>query len=131
VKQTPNSIGYIELIYAVQNKIPYGKVKNSAGNFVKADLMSVTAAAASVAKQMPEDFRVSITNAPGPDAYPIASFTYLLIPSKIANPAKKQAITEFLKWMLSEGQGMTEQLTYSKLPAEVVAMEEKAIGAIE
>jgi len=131
VKQTPNSIGYVELIYAVQNKIPYGNVKNSAGNFVKADLVSVTAAAAGAAKDMPEDFRVSITNAPGMDAYPIASFTWLLIPSKIEDQAKKKAITDFLQWMLSEGQATAEQLSYARLPSEVVAQEQKAIGAIE
>jgi len=131
VKQTPNSIGYVELVYAVQNKIPYGKVRNSAGNFVKADLTSVTAAAAGAAKAMPEDFRVSITNAPGPDAYPIATFTWLLIPSKIEDPAKKKALTEFLQWMLVDGQATAEALSYAKLPAEVVAMEQKAIGAIE
>jgi phosphate transport system substrate-binding protein len=131
IKQTPNSIGYIELIYAVQNKIPYGMVRNSAGQFVKADLMSVTAAAAGVAKQMPEDFRVSITNAPGTDAYPISSFTWLLIPAKIEDQAKKTAITDFLQWMLTDGQSMVEALSYAKLPQEVVAMEQKAIGAIE
>jgi phosphate transport system substrate-binding protein len=106
-------------------------VQNSAGNFVKADLMSVTAAAAGAAKQMPEDFRVSITNAAGADAYPISSFTWLLIPSKIEDQTKKKALTEFLKWMLVEGQNMAEQLSYAKLPSEVVAMEQKTIGAIE
>jgi phosphate transport system substrate-binding protein len=131
VKQTPNSIGYVELVYAIQNKIPYGKVRNGAGNFVKADLTSVTAAAAGAAKQMPEDFRVSITNAPGPDAYPIATFTWLLIPSKIEDPAKKQALTDFLQWMLTDGQSMAEALSYAKLPPEVIAMEKQAIGAIQ
>ena len=96
VKQTPNSIGYVELIYAVQNKMPYGKVKNAAGEFVLADLAGVTAAAAGAAKDMPDDFRVSITNAPGKGAYPISTFTWLLIPEKIADPAKKKAITDFL-----------------------------------
>jgi phosphate transport system substrate-binding protein len=131
VKQTPNSIGYIELIYAVQNKIPYGKVRNSEGNFVKANLHSVTAAAAGTVKQMPEDFRVSITNAPGADAYPIATFTWLLIPAKIEDPVKKKAITEFLQWMLTDGQAVAEALSYAKLPAEVVALEQHAITAIE
>src|ERR1700689_5325262 len=92
VKQTPNAIGYIELIYAVQNNIPYGKVQNAAGNFVKADLASVTAAAAGAAKYMPEDFRVSITNAPRPTSYPISSFTWLLIPSKIPHATKRDSI---------------------------------------
>jgi phosphate transport system substrate-binding protein len=90
VKQTPNSIGYVELIYALQNKMAYGSVRNAAGVFLKADLDSVTEAAASAAKSMPADFRVSITNAPGKKAYPIASFTYLLIPSKIDDPAKRK-----------------------------------------
>ena len=89
VKQTPNSIGYVELIYAVQNSIPYGSVKNSSGAFIKADLASVSAAAAGAAKDMPEDFRVSITNAPGKNAYPISSFTWLLVPQKI--PGRSQA----------------------------------------
>ncbi len=98
VKQTPNSIGYVELIYAIQNKMPYGKVRNAAGTFVKADLKSVTAAAASAT--MPDDFRVSITNPPGKDAYPISSFTWLLVPAKIQDPQKRKIITDFLRWML-------------------------------
>jgi phosphate transport system substrate-binding protein len=131
IQQTPNSLGYVELIYAIQNNMPYAKVENSSGKFVKADLMSVTAAAAGAAKQMPEDFRVSITNPPGAEAYPIASFTWLLIPSKIQDEAKKKAIKDFLQWMLTDGQNMVEALSYAKLPSEVVAMEQKTIGAIE
>ncbi|HEY2382938.1 MAG TPA: phosphate ABC transporter substrate-binding protein PstS [Terriglobia bacterium] len=131
VKQTPNSIGYVELTYALTNKMPYGKVKNPAGTFLKADLASVTAAAASAAKQMPADFRVSITNAAGKDAYPIASFTWLLIPSKIQDPAKKKAITDFVQWMLGDGQNMVEALSYAKLPKEVVAMEKKALSKVQ
>jgi phosphate transport system substrate-binding protein len=131
VKQTPNSIGYVELIYAVQNKMTYGRVRNSAGSFVKADLASVTAAAAGAAKQMPADFRVSITNAAGKDAYPISSFTWLLIPSKIQDQTKKKAIKDFLQWMLNDGQNMAEALSYARLPKEVVAMELKAIAGIE
>jgi phosphate transport system substrate-binding protein len=131
IKQTPNSLGYVELIYAIQNNMPYGKVHNSSGKAVKADLMSVSAAAAGAAKQMPEDFRVSITNAPGDDAYPISSFTWLLIPSRIQDETKKKAIKEFLQWMLTDGQNMVEALSYAKLPSEVVAMEQKTIGAIE
>ena len=92
VKQTPNSIGYVELIYAVQNKMRYGKVQNAAGKFIKADLASVSAAAAGAAKTMPDDFRVSITNAPGATAYPISSFTWLLIPVQIQDAAKREAI---------------------------------------
>jgi phosphate transport system substrate-binding protein len=131
VKQTPNSIGYVELIYAIQNKLGYGKVRNASGAFLKADLASVTAAAAGAAKQMPEDFRVSITNGAGKDAYPIASFTWLLIPSKIPEPAKKKAIKDFLNWMLGEGQNSVEALSYAKLPKEVVAMEKKAISKVD
>jgi phosphate transport system substrate-binding protein len=130
VKQTPGAIGYVELIYAIQNNMPYGKVRNSSGVFVKADLASVTAAAAAAAKSMPDDFRVSITNAPGKDAYPISSFTWLLVPTKIDDPAKKTAIVNFLRWMLKDGQGMVEALSYAKLPKEVVARETKAISQV-
>ena len=131
VKQTPNSIGYVELIYAVQNSIPYGAVKNSSGNFVKADLASVSAAAAGAAKDMPDDFRVSITNAPGKTAYPISTFTWLLVPEKIQDGAKRDAIKGFLKWMLADGQGYAEQLSYAKLPKEVVEKEKKAINSVQ
>jgi phosphate transport system substrate-binding protein len=130
IKQTPNSIGYVELIYAVQNKMTSGKVKNAAGEFIQASLASVTAAAAGM-KDMPEDFRVSITNAPGKGVYPISSFTWLLIPSKIADPTKKKAITDFLSWMLADGQKMTEALAYAPLPKAVVTKEMKAISKIQ
>jgi phosphate transport system substrate-binding protein len=131
VKQTPNSIGYVELIYAVQNNIPYGTVKNSSGNFVKADLASVTAAASGAAKEMPDDFRVSITNAPGKVAYPISSFTWLLIPQKFQDAGKRDAVKGFLKWMLADGQESVEALSYAKLPKEVVEKEKKAINNIQ
>jgi phosphate transport system substrate-binding protein len=131
VKQTPNAIGYIELIYAVQNSIPYGKVQNAAGKFVKADLASVTAAAAADAKNIPDDFRVSITNAPGPTVYPISSFTWLLIPAQIQDAAKRDAIKDFLKWMVTDGQKFNEGLTYAQLPKEVIARESKAISLIQ
>jgi phosphate transport system substrate-binding protein len=130
VKQTPDSIGYIELVYAVQNNIAYGKVQNAAGKFVKADLAGVTAAAAS-SKDMPDDFRVSITNAPGAAAYPISSFTWLLIPAQIPDAAKRDTIKAFLKWMLADGQGYNEGLTYAKLPKNVIAKETKAISLIQ
>jgi phosphate transport system substrate-binding protein len=130
VKQTPNSIGYVELTYAIQNKMSFGKVKNSAGEFVLADLNGVTAAAASV-KDMPDDFRVSITNAPGKASYPISTFTWLLIPSKISDPAKNKAIKDFLQWMLTTGQTMVEDLHYAPLPKPVVAKVEKAIAKIQ
>jgi len=131
VKQTPNSIGYVELVYAAQNNILYGAVKNAAGNFVKADLAGVSAAAASLANTMPDDFRVSITNAPGKAAYPISSFTYLLIPAKFSDAGKRDAIKDFLKWALTDGQNYAEALSYAKLPKEVVAKETKALSSIQ
>jgi len=131
VKETPNSIGYVELIYAVQNKLPYGRVKNSSGAFVKADLDAVTAAAAGAAKNMPDDFRVSITNAPGRTAYPISSFTWLLIPAKIDDAAKRKVITDFLQWMMTKGQAYCNDLSYAQLPKPVVTKELKAISQIQ
>jgi phosphate transport system substrate-binding protein len=131
VQQTPNSLGYIELIYAIQNKIAYGRVKNSSGAFVKADLASVSAAAAAVAKFMPDDFRVSITNPEGKAAYPIASFTWLLIPAKFTDSAKRDVVKDFLKWMMTDGQQSCEALSYAKLPKEIVAKEMKAIAQIQ
>ncbi|MFY9805238.1 MAG: phosphate ABC transporter substrate-binding protein PstS [Candidatus Acidiferrales bacterium] len=131
VKQTPNAIGYIELVYAAQNGITYGKVQNASGKFVKADLAGVTAAAAGAAKDMPADFRVSITNAPGPTAYPISSFTWLLIPAHIEDTAKRDAIKGFLKWMLTDGQKYNEGLTYAQLPKSVVEKELKAISLVQ
>ena len=120
IRQMPGAIGYIELIYAVQNKIPYGVVKNAAGSFVKASLESVTAAAASV-KSMPADFRVSITNAPGKDAYPISSFTWLLIPAQSKDATKGKILADFLNWMVDDGQKMTADLTYAPLPESVAS----------
>jgi phosphate transport system substrate-binding protein len=118
VRQMQGAIGYVELIYAVQNKISYGSVKNAAGSFVKASLESVTAAASSM-KTMPADFRVSITNAPGKEAYPIASFTWLLIPAQSKDAAKGKIIADFLNWMVDDGQKMTAALTYAPLPDSV------------
>jgi phosphate transport system substrate-binding protein len=131
IKNAPNSIGYVELIYAASNNIPYGSVKNSSGNFVKADLASVSAAAAAAAKTMPDDFRVSITNPAGKTAYPIASFTWLLIPEKFSDTAKRDAIKNFLNWMLADGQNYAEPLSYAKLPKEVIAKEKKALVKIQ
>jgi len=118
IRQMQGAIGYVELIYAVQNKIPYGSVKNAAGNFVKASLESVTSAAGSM-KSMPADFRVSITNAPGKDAYPISSFTWLLIPAQSKDAAKGKILVDFLNWMVDDGQKMTAALTYAPLPGNV------------
>jgi phosphate transport system substrate-binding protein len=126
LRQLPGAIGYIELIYAVQNRIPYGSVQNSSKNFVKASLESTTAAAAGV--KMPPDFRVSITNPSGKNAYPIASFTWLLIPVQPKDANKGKIIKDFLGWMLDQGQGMVEQLSYARLPQDVVAAEKTAIG---
>ena len=129
VRQLQGSIGYVELIYAVQNKISYGSVKNAAGNFVKATLESVTEAAAS-APSMPADFRVSITNAPGKTAYPISSFTWLLIPEQSKDPKKGRILADFLNWMVTDGQTMTTQLSYAPLPANVVEKVKVAIKQV-
>jgi phosphate transport system substrate-binding protein len=131
VKQTPASIGYVELIYAVQNGITFGKVQNASGKFLKADLAGVTAAAAAAAKDIPDDFRVSITNQSGPTVYPISSFTWLLIPAQISDAAKRDAIKGFLKWMLTDGQGYNEGLAYARLPKPVIEKELKAISLIQ
>ena len=130
IRQMSGSIGYVELIYAVQNKIPFGSVRNSAGTFVKASLQSVSAAAASAPK-MPADFRVSITNAPGKDAYPIASFTWLLIPAQSKDANKGKILREFLSWMVSDGQQMTSALEYASLPDNVVAKVKEAIKLVK
>ena len=106
-------------------------MKNSSGAFIKADLVSVSAAAAGAAKDMPDDFRVSITNAPGKTAYPISSFTWLLIPAKIDDAGKRDAIKAFLKWMVADGQGFAESLSYAKLPKEVAQKVQKAIANIQ
>ncbi|MGC2773953.1 MAG: phosphate ABC transporter substrate-binding protein PstS, partial [Candidatus Sulfotelmatobacter sp.] len=129
IRQLSGAIGYVELIYAVQNNIPYGVVRNSAGNFVKASLESVTAAAASAPK-MPADFRVSITNAPGKDAYPISSFTWLLVPEQSKNAANAKILVDFLKWMMTDGQKMTSALSYAPLPENVVQKEKEAIKLV-
>jgi phosphate transport system substrate-binding protein len=130
IRQLPGSIGYIELIYAEQNKIPFGSVKNSAGTFVKASLEGVTAAAASAPK-MPADFRVSITNAPGKDAYPISSFTWLLIPTQSKDAAKGKILADFLGWMATDGQKMTSSLSYAPLPENVAAKVKETIKQVK
>jgi phosphate transport system substrate-binding protein len=118
IRQMEGAIGYIELIYALQNKIAFGSVQNAAGEFVKASLDSVTAAAGSV-RDMPSDFRVSITNPPGKTAYPIASFTWLLIPKEWSDAGKRSTIVDFLSWMLNTGEGMIRDLDYAPLPKSV------------
>ena len=129
IRQLQGSIGYVELIYAVQNKIPYGIVRNASGAYIKASLESVTAAAASAPK-MPADFRVSITNAPGKDAYPISSFTWLLIPVQSKDPAKGKILNDLLNWIMDNGQKMASQLTYAPLPDSVVAKVKVAIKQV-
>ena len=130
IRQMPGSIGYVELIYALQNNILYGSVKNSSGAFVKASLEGVTAAAASAPK-MPADFRVSITNAPGKDAYPISSFTWLLIPAQSKDAAKGKILADFLNWMVTDGQNMTNALSYASLPDNVAAKVKDAIKQVK
>ncbi len=130
IRNSPYAFGYVELIYAVQNHMSFGEVKNSSGKWVKASTDSVTAAAAGAAKNMPADYRISITNAPGPDAYPISSFTWLLIPNPSADPAKGKVLHDFLTWMLDHGQAEAAGLTYAPLPKSVVAMERKTIATI-
>ena len=130
IRQLAGSIGYVELIYAAQNNITYGSVRNSAGAFVKATLESVTAAAASAPK-MPDDFRVSITNAPGKDAYPISSFTWLLIPAQSKDPAKGKILADLLNWIVADGQKMTAALSYAPLPENVAAKVKEAIKQVK
>ena len=131
VKQTPGAIGYVELIYALQTKIAYGAVQNMAGKFLRATIESVTAAAAAASGAMPADFRVSITNAPGDSAYPIASFTWLLLYENPKNKAAAKTMVEFMKWALSDGQKFAGQLGYAPLPDGVVKLEMEALKKIK
>jgi phosphate transport system substrate-binding protein len=131
VRQTQGSMGYVELVYAEQNKIAHGAVQNAAGEYVVANLASVSAAAAGAAASMPADFRVSITNPPGKGVYPVASFTWLLVPAKFADAAKQKAMTDFLKWMLKDGQRFAAPLSYAQLPPEVVTKETPVVAKIK
>jgi phosphate transport system substrate-binding protein len=131
VSQTPGAIGYVELIYALQNKIAFGSVKNADGVFLKASLDSVTAAAAGAGSNMPADFRVSITNAPGKNAYPISSFTWLLLYESPQDKGKSQAMVAFVKWALTDGQKYCAELGYAPLPAAVVKMEMAALANVK
>lgn len=130
VKQTPGAIGYVELIYALQNKIPFGQVQNKAGKFVSASLETVTAAASGAAANMPEDFRVSITNADGDNAYPISSFTWILLYQNADDKQRAAAMVDFMKWALADGQNYTKDLGYAPLPKEVVDKEMTALAKI-
>jgi phosphate transport system substrate-binding protein len=130
IKQQKGSIGYVELIYAVKNHLSYGDVQNKEGEFVKADLKSVAAAAAAL-KSMPDDFRVSITNEAGTGVYPISTFTWLLVPGKISDAEKKKALVGFIKWAVTSGQNSVEALDYARLPTGVAAKAQKQIAAIQ
>jgi phosphate transport system substrate-binding protein len=131
VQQTPGSIGYVELIYALQNKISYGSVQNAAGEFVKASEAGVTKAAEIAASKMPADFRVSITNAPGAGVYPISSFTWLLLYESPQDKAQAKIMIDFVKWALTDGQAFASQLGYAPLPKNVVDMEMQALAKIK
>jgi phosphate transport system substrate-binding protein len=131
VRQTPGAFGYVELIYALQNHMEYGAVKNAAGKYLQGSPAGVTAAAAAAAKSMPADYRVSITNAPGADSYPISSFTWLLIPKQFADPAKAAAVKGFLTWMLEHGESEADGMGYAPLPPQVQAMVKKTITTIK
>ncbi len=131
VAQTPGALGYVELIYALQNKIAYGSVRNAAGEYVRASLASVTAAAAGAAEHMPADFRVSITNAPGKAAYPISSFTWLLLSENPKDKARARIMVDFVKWALQDGQKDCADLGYAPLPASVVKLEMQALKRIQ
>jgi phosphate transport system substrate-binding protein len=131
VQQTPGAIGYVELIYALQNKMTYGSVQNAAGEFVRADVQSVTAAAAAAASAMPKDFRVSITNAPGNGVYPISSFTWLLLYESPKDRQMARVMVDFMRWALSDGQKFAPELGYAPLPQNVVKLELDALSRIK
>jgi len=130
VKQTPGAIGYVELIYALQNKIAYGAVRSLAGQFVRASTQTVSNAAAVAAKSMPRDFRVSITNAPGKDVYPISSFTWLLVQESPKDVQRSKALADFIRWALTDGQRFAPELGYAPLPKEIVALEMEALKRV-
>jgi len=130
VRQMSGTVGYVELIYALQNKISYGSIRNASGNYVRASIEGVTAAAASL-KQIPDDYRVSITNAPGKEAYPISSFTWILVPLKSADPAKAKVIKDLLSWIVRSGESEAAGLSYAPLPKNVVEKELKTIYSLQ
>ena len=131
VQQTPGSLGYVELIYALQNKIAYGSVQNAEGEFVRATIQAVTAAAGAAVKNMPKDFRVSITNAPGKGVYPISSFTWILLYENPKDKAQSKVMVDFMKWALTDGQKFAGDLGYAPLPAEIVKLEMDALSTIK
>jgi len=132
VKQVEGTLGYVELIYALSNNLPYGQIENASGSFITPSLETVTAAAAGIKLPKDTDFRVSITNAPGADAYPIASFTWLLVKKDNKDPAKAKLIRDFLAWMITpEAQEMAAALHYAPLPAPVVALVEARLATLK
>ena len=131
IARTPNSLGYVELSYALQKHLAYGRVRNSSGDFIQADVASVAAAGQEASTAGSDDFRFSITNASAKGSYPIASFSWLLVPARIADASKKQAIVDFLKWALTDGQALTQQLTYARIPDGVASKELAELSKIQ
>jgi phosphate transport system substrate-binding protein len=131
ISKTPCALGYVELSYALQKHLTYGRVRNSSGTFVKADLAGVAAAAGAVAINGQEDFRFSITNPAGKDAYPISSFSWLLIPARIQDANKRNTIVDFLRWALTDGQNITQELAYGRLPAQIASRELSVVASIQ
>ena len=131
VRQMPNSIGYVELVYALSSHMPYGRVGNREGRFIKADLASVSAAAGAMAASMPADFRLSIANAPGAGSYPVCSFTWMLVPTKLQNHAKAVALKAFLRWGLTDGQQYAAALSYAPLAQPIIQQELQALGRLQ
>jgi phosphate transport system substrate-binding protein len=131
VKETPGSVGYVELIYALQNKISYGSVQNAAGEFINASTATVSTCAAAAAKSMPKDFRVSITNAPGKGVYPISSFTWLLVQDAPSDKQRGKMLGDFIRWALTDGQKYCSELGYAPLPKEVVDLELQRLGQLK
>jgi phosphate transport system substrate-binding protein len=131
VRETPNSIGYVEFIFAIQHRLSFGLVRNAAGRFIQADLPSLTAAAAGTPAAMGSDFRFSITNAVGKDSYPIATFTWFLVPQQLDGAAKKTAMAELLRWVLSSGQKQCSALGYAPLPTDIAAQESRLVDSLQ
>ena len=131
IKTTPNSIGYVELAYAFENKLPFAFIKNKSGNFVEPSIHTTSAAAAGAAKHMPADYRLSLVNQPGKDAYPIVGFTWLLVYEHQKDAAKGKKLVEFLEWSMHKGQKMASPMLYAPLPENVQKMVEKTIKTIK
>ncbi|HET6850858.1 MAG TPA: phosphate ABC transporter substrate-binding protein PstS [Pyrinomonadaceae bacterium] len=130
VKNTPNTIGYVELAYAVQNKLPVAQIKNAGGNFITPSIDTVTAAASASAANTPDDLRVSITNAAGTDAYPISSYTYIIVYKDQKDAAKGKALVDFLWWGIHDGENYAKELQYAPLPADIVKRAEAKINSV-